>query len=266
MLSSTKSERVHVQRICNELLADLPDALIAEVRARSRRVSLPQGTIIDEPGELIEHFYFIESGVVSSLIDVPSAMPHQVATVGREGVVGLPLFFGARRAPATTRVDVDMVALRLSAADFSEVARSEWLSRRLHRYALALFVRMAHESACSRVHSTLERCARLLLVAHDRADGARLHLTQELAAHMLGVRRVSVGIAAQKLRDMGCIEYVRGRIEVRDRARLQACSCECYEIVRGAVDQLFGPGMDDDLAGDASARDSVVLGQFERTH
>jgi Mn-dependent DtxR family transcriptional regulator len=59
-----------------------------------------------------------------------------------------------------------------------------------------------------------------------------LPLTQELIAQMLGVRRTTVTIMAQSLQRKGLIKYMRGRISILDRDKLEHCACECYAIVK----------------------------------
>ncbi|MCU0990625.1 MAG: Crp/Fnr family transcriptional regulator [Xanthomonadales bacterium] len=44
---------------------------------------------------------------------------------------------------------------------------------------------------------------------------------------------------ASKLQQLGVISYTRGLITVRDRPRLEALSCECYEVVRRETDLLL---------------------------
>jgi Mn-dependent DtxR family transcriptional regulator len=64
-------------------------------------------------------------------------------------------------------------------------------------------------------------------------------MTQELIANMLGVRREGVTDAAGKLQKLGVIKYRRGKIIVLDRPRLEALSCECYEVVKKETDRLL---------------------------
>jgi hypothetical protein len=56
---------------------------------------------------------------------------------------------------------------------------------------------------------------------------------------MLGGRRQSVTVSAGRLQDDGIIHYSRGRIEVLDRARLEAAACECYQVVRRESDRVL---------------------------
>jgi Mn-dependent DtxR family transcriptional regulator len=64
-------------------------------------------------------------------------------------------------------------------------------------------------------------------------------MTQELIANMLGVRREGVTEAAGRLHKAGMINYVRGRITVLDRTRLERRVCECYAVVKKEYDRLL---------------------------
>jgi CRP-like cAMP-binding protein len=109
------------------------------------------------------------------------------------------------------------------------------------RYAQAFLNQVAQSSACNRLHTVEERCARWLLLTQDRLDGEPAFLlTQEFLAQMLGVRRPTVSVAAGMLQQAGIIEYVRGRMRILDRERLEAASCECYGIIRREYDRLVG--------------------------
>jgi DNA-binding GntR family transcriptional regulator len=82
-----------------------------------------------------------------------------------------------------------------------------------------------------------ERCARWLLMTHDRAGGDSFPITQEFLSHMLGVRRATVNVATGMLKKAGFIDDVRGKLTVIiDRAGLGSASCICYQSV---ADRLF---------------------------
>jgi CRP-like cAMP-binding protein len=99
---------------------------------------------------------------------------------------------------------------------------------------------MAQGMVCNRLHSIAQRCARWLLLTHDRVDADQFPLTQQFLAQMLGVRRASVSAVASKLQKAGLIRYSRGVITVLDRPGLEAAACECYRIIEAEYDRLLG--------------------------
>ena len=96
-----------------------------------------------------------------------------------------------------------------------------------------------HGAACNRLHSMEERCARWLLMTHDRAGQDTFPLTQEFLSHMLGVRRATVNVATGMLKKAGFIRYVRGKITIIDRPGLESASCECYQAIIRVYDSLL---------------------------
>ncbi len=218
----------------------LLDAVSASERdrllAQARRVELRWRRPMYEPTEPIRSVFFPLSGVVSLIALDGEGSGVQVATVGREGMVGLPVYFGASATPNIRAIaHIPGVAICLPATCFAEEARGPG---RLHdvmdAYTHAMFTLAAQEVACNRLHNLLERCSLELLMADDPAGGEDFPLTQELVAEMLGVRRASVSVAAASLQEAGFIRYRRGRISVVDRAGLEGATCDCYTIIRDA--------------------------------
>jgi len=95
--------------------------------------------------------------------------------------------------------------------------------------------------ACNALHSVEERMCRWLLMMHDRAEGENLTYTHEFLARIMGANRTSITLAAQSLQNQGLISYRRGLMQVRDRAGLEAASCECYAVVRARFDAFLSP-------------------------
>ena len=108
----------------------------------------------------------------------------------------------------------------------------------LLRYAQSYLSQVSQSSACNRAHSIEERCARWLLMTHDRVGADEFPLTHEFLSYMLGVRRAGVPVAAGMLQKAGLIEYKHGRIKVIDREGLEAASCACYGISRDTYNRL----------------------------
>ena len=114
------------------------------------------------------------------------------------------------------------------------------LDHLLLRYSQALITQIAQSAVCNRHHSVYQQLCRWLLQSLDRlSSGKELTITQELIAHMLGVRREGVTEAAGRLQKEGIINYRRGHITVLDRQGLEAQACECYQVVKKEYDRLL---------------------------
>ena len=225
----------------NHLLAALDEHEAQMLAPSFELVSLDRGDILAQAGQPFAHAYFPLSGMISVVALLSEGLGAEVATVGNEGMMGLPILFGSGVSPFHVMAQLSGESLRISPAGL-EVALvgGSRLSELLRTYSQAFFVQTAQNAACNTLHSISRRGARWLLATHDRAEGDTFHLTQEFLAFMLGVARQSVGIAVAELQDRGLIEYHRGEVCVLDRPGLELASCECYEIVRAEFSRLLG--------------------------
>lgn len=165
----------------------------------------------------------------------------EVATIGNEGVVGLSAYLGDGRSSMEVFVQIPGEAVRMEAGVFRHELRSEsaFLGIIL-RYAQAFLSQVSQSAACNRVHPINERCARWLLMSHDRVFGDEILLTQEFLAEMLGVRRAGVSRAVGLLKRRKVIDYRRGKIRVLDRLELERAACECYAFIRSEHERMVG--------------------------
>lgn len=225
----------------NHLLAALSEDEIAPLQPWLEQISLPRGAVLARPGEPIEYAYFPTSGMVSIVALMSKGLGAEVATVGNEGMIGLPIFLGAGSSPFHLMAQLTGQSIRIPAVRLEKVLMSDSrLASLLRTYSQAFFVQTAQNAACNGIHPISMRAARWLLATHDRAESGSFYLTQEFLAFMLGVARQSVGIAVGELADQGLISYARGQMRVLDRAGLERASCECYDIVRAEFDRLLG--------------------------
>lgn len=230
----------HVPRGENRLLATLPAEDYRRISPELEKVSLGLRAMLYESCKPIEYVYFPIDGVMSMLADMEEDSLVEVATVGNEGMVGLPLFLGATMTPGQAFSQVPGAALRMRADAFVEATNeSGALSRLLRRYTQALMIQISQGMGCNRMHEIEQRCARWLLLTHDRVGADEFSLTQEFLGQMLGVRRASVNNIAVQFQEAGYIEYSRGRIRIRNRKKLEAVSCNCYFIIRDEYDRML---------------------------
>jgi CRP-like cAMP-binding protein len=226
----------------NLLLDALSASDLAALMRQLEPLPMPVGMVIYEPNAPIDYVYFPTDGVVS-MVNVMERGTVEVGTVGREGMVGLPILLHADSMPTRTFVQVPGAGMRMPALALRAAMRgSRRLERLLYRYAQALFDQVAVTAACNRLHTTEERCARWILMTHDRVQSDTVLLKQEFLAAMLGVRRPAVTLAAGALQRAGLIKYSRGKIVVLDRDGLEDVSCQCYAIAQNAYERLRSLG------------------------
>jgi CRP-like cAMP-binding protein len=226
-------------RTGNRLLDRLPPDETSRLLALAETVSLRHLEQLHEQDGPLLHVYFPKSGVLSSVIVLEEGRVVEAATIGNEGMVGLPALLGLDFTTATVTSQVPGDSLRIPTPAFMQVInRSGPLDLILRRY-IAFSLRSAYQAvACNTLHSAEERMARWLLTTRDRVGQGEFLLTQEFLAEMLGVRRQTVQVVAGTLQTAGLITYRRGLVRVVDREGLEAAACDCYGITRALYDRI----------------------------
>jgi CRP-like cAMP-binding protein len=226
----------------NRLLAALPADELTHLQPHLQPRRFESRDPVYEAGEPVPWVIFPLNGVFSLVSTLPDERPVEIATVGREGFVGLPVFLRATLTSAHRAfAQVPGDALVMDVGDFLGATANGAFQRALQRYTQALLTQIAQGAACNRLHTVDERAARWLLMTHDRVGADEFPLTQEFLAQMLGVRRQSANLAERALAEAGLISYSRGRVTVLDRGGLQDASCACYEVIAGEFERLLGP-------------------------
>jgi CRP-like cAMP-binding protein len=224
----------------NRLLAALPETIKETLFSQIELVELPLGQIIYESGDDVEYVYFPTNSIISLLNVMENGASAEISIVGNDGIVGIAVFMGGVSTPSRAVVQSAGYAYRLSSEELRrEFHRHGALMLLLLRYTQSLITQMSQTAVCNRHHSIEQQLCRWLLLSLDRLPGNELHMTQELIANMLGVRREGVTAAAGVLQKLNIIEYSRGRITVLDRPHLEAMSCECYAVVKRETDRLL---------------------------
>jgi CRP-like cAMP-binding protein len=214
------------------------DAVPADERAELlRRLEPCRHQVRDSvyrQGERIESVVFPLSGVFSLVVDSEV----EIATVGREGFVGLPVFLRATLTGghmAFAQVEGD--ALRMDAADFLDAVNGlPGLRDALQRYTMALMTQVARGAACARLHAATERTSRWLLHTHDRVGGDHFSMPLAFLTQMVGS---DVREAVRQLEGARVIAYDGDAVSVLDRGGLERASCDCYAIIREEYDRLL---------------------------
>jgi CRP-like cAMP-binding protein len=215
----------------NQLLDALPAAESQRLARSVRLVFLDIRTVLFEPGEIIDFVTFPRNCVVSLVTPLEGGAIVEVATVGNEGIVGVPHVLGGSLAVRAV-CSVAGWADRMDAPIFvKEVGRDGPLRDLVQDYLQALFGQISQAAACNRLHSNEQRLSRWLLMSHDRVGADEFVITHEFLARMLGSRRATVTLSAGILQAAGLIRYHRGRVSIVDRSGLESVACECYGVI-----------------------------------
>jgi signal transduction histidine kinase len=222
----------------NNLLAALPEHEYRRLLTDLQRVELTCGQVLYQPGEEIQYTYFPLNSVICLMALMENGSNIGVGIVGKEGMVGLPLFLGSNTAPHQALVEIGGSAIRMRAGVFRKAAEESGFNSLLHLYTQAVLTQAAQAAACNRFHTIRPALANWLLSIQDRTGGVELRITHEQISTMMGVRRAGVTNAVLQLQDEGLIRGTRGLICVIDRHGLEAAACECYELVKKEFNRL----------------------------
>lgn len=217
----------------NHLFRFLPAAVRERLRPGLSLVDLPLGKVLHKPGEANRDIYFPIDAAVSILYVTREGTTAGLAMIGNEGLVGVSSFMSGSNSPHLALVHNPGNGYRLPGEMLNEAFGHDGDARRLLLlYTQSIITQIAQTVVCNRHHTIYQQLSRWLLLSLDRLPGNHVTSTQEMIAGLLGVRREGVTIAAKKLQEEGVIDYVRGKITVPDRARLEQSACECYSVVK----------------------------------
>ena len=224
----------------NWLLAALPEPSYRRLAEQAETVNLVHRQVLFEAGAAIDYAHFPQAGCLSMITVMDDGSAVEVGTIGFEGMSSVSLVHLVDSVPTKCVVQIGGSAKRIPRAAFvAELRASAELLSIMQRYAQVWTDQIGRSGSCNALHSIEERCARWMLMTHDRVESDVLFLTQDFLAIMLGVRRPSVTLAAAALQQAGLIEYSRGKITILDRGGLESAACECYPATRAAYERLL---------------------------
>jgi DNA-binding transcriptional regulator YhcF (GntR family) len=223
----------------NRLLDTLPAAQRQRLMAALSHVRLEPRTVLFEAGQHIDVVDFPCTCVVSLITPFHDGSTVEVASVGNEGIVGVPVVLGGSLAVQAT-CSIGGWVDRMEATTFTHEVESDVdLHEVVDDYLRAVFNQLSQAVACNRLHSTTERLARWLLASGDRLGTNEFAITHQLLGQLLGAGEATVSRAAQHLQAGGLINSRRGRMTIVDRPGLEAVACECYGVIKAELDGVI---------------------------
>jgi len=225
----------------NWLLGSLPPAVLECVRPHLERVGLDRKQVLFRAHEPLGYVYFPTTALVSLVATLDSGETLEVGLTGRDGLAGAVGLPDVVSMPCEGIVQIPGVAYRLDSGSFRQALRTfAPLSAAVRRYGHLLLVRSMQMQLCDAFHPVEQRLTRWLLTVSELLACADIPLTHESFATMLGVRRPTVTLVVRSLQRAGLIEEKRGRLTIRDRARLEALCCGCYRLMCEQQEEILG--------------------------
>jgi CRP-like cAMP-binding protein len=223
----------------NRLLGALPAADYARIKQQLRMNTAVVGRTLQQHGSPVSDVYFPNGGVYSVTNEMRNGSLVEVATVGREGMLGIGVFLGDRSSAGRTFLQVPNGPLpSMTVSCFIKETVAGPFREVVALYAQANLLQIMQCAACNALHDVKQRCCRWLLQTQDRVGSKEFVLKHEFLAIMLGVHRPTVTVVMGTLQDSGLIASKYGRIRVLKRKKLQDAACECYEVIRAHFRRL----------------------------
>lgn len=223
----------------NTVLLQLPEQDQFRLRDDLEPVQLHDGQVLCEAGAR-QHFVYFPTGATLSLMSFTRAGETcELLSVRHDGLAGLDVALGTDQSLHRLVVQRGGQALRLRTAVLRQaLGESETLRRLVMQQMQLQLLHLAQSVVCHSHHSITERLCFWLLSNTGEELPARVGMTHEGIASLLGVRRESVTQAAGRLQVQGLVTTRRGQITVHDRQGLSENACECHARLQAARERL----------------------------
>jgi CRP-like cAMP-binding protein len=216
----------------NRILLSITAHEYRRIRSSLEFVELSIRDSLHEPHERIRFAYFLNSGLASIVVSMRGGRDVEAGVVGLEGMVGTPIAVGLEKSPLRVVMQIPGNGFKIHTRSLEAVlATTPDLRLKLTRYAVLQGMQVAQTAACNRLHDMEQRLSRWLLMAQDRVASGVLPITHDFLAIMLGTDRPGVTSAVGMLERKKTIRCRRGQVEILNRRKLEAQTCECYRVI-----------------------------------
>lgn len=204
----------------NGLFKQLPLEVQTLVKAACEPVTIKAGQLLGRL-DTQARVYFLSGATVALVVEEPGHKSLAVGLLGCDDAAGLGYVVQDPLPNTPTslklRVQTSGAAWAISAIALRELALEHpALLALISRHLWQLVTHVANVAASVQTLDIRARLAAWLALSAQKAHTTELHLTHEHLAHLLGVRRVSITLAAGELRDQGLLHYSRGRLHILD--------------------------------------------------
>jgi CRP-like cAMP-binding protein len=236
-----KMQKIQKSEVRNRLLRALGPEAFDVLQPGMDRVNLPIRTVLVESDQPTSHVFFLENGLASIVARTSDDEAIEVGHIGWEGLCGTHRLLRLETTPNRTFMQIDGSAIKVPAELLYRLIDEDAASRDLFlHYIHTCELQLAHSALANGRYNMAERLSRWLLMCHDRTRNDDMPLTHEFLSLMLGVRRSGVTDHLHILEGMHVIKATRGRIRIRDRAKLEEIAGGCYGAPEKEYDRLIG--------------------------
>jgi len=199
----SEEDRNRLQQICHSVALTEGESLCLSDAKAARKV------------------YFLASACVTLWVKNPDQASLAVGLIGSEGAIGLGAALGQNAEHLRFEVQKAGQAWCADSHELQQLLQSQptilWA---IARYLWQMTHDIADMAASIQSDNIPTRLAAWLVLCATRSHSQQLSLTHDQLARMLGVRRVSITLAAVELKELGLIDYKRGEIDILNMARL----------------------------------------------
>jgi len=199
------------------------------IAPRLHTIRLSHGSTLPHCG--VARVYFPGTGVSSILSRMADGTTIEVASVGSEGVVGLPAL--GSQFSAGPYLHVSHGTLQYMALNVFEAfcARTE-LGRAVGQFCGVFTQSVMQLVACNRLHPMEARCARWILLTHERLQRANFELTQPFLAMAIGAKSGELADIMVRLAERQIVKHDAASVTLLDPIALRRHACSCYPVLR----------------------------------
>lgn len=225
----------------NRLLRAMTPEAFEKFAPHLRPIELSLKQVLVDPGRATDIVCFVETGLVSVVVESPDNESIEIGHIGLEGVTGSHLALMVDRTPTNTFVQVAGTGYDIPGHLFVDIIRNDARMQQLFlNYVHTASLQLAHSALANGRYSLYERLARGLLMCHDRLHHDDLPLTHEFLGLMLGVRRSGVTDQIHMLEGAHVIRATRRNIRILDRPKLEEIAGGSYGVPEREYDRLIG--------------------------
>jgi CRP-like cAMP-binding protein len=215
----------------NRVIDGLPPADRVAVTEHLTMMTAEEASAGIARGEPITAVYFPVDAVFSVLVEMTSGDCYEVDTIGRRGLIGSELLFGAEIASRSVICQASGRFAQMPVAAFERhLAQLPSFATAVNRAVLLQSYRAQQTIACNFAHTLIERCARWILLTYDAIGRPEFTFRAEYLAMMLGVHTHTVAEPMGALQAVGAVRFADDVVSIVSERRLRDAACECFAV------------------------------------